>query len=87
MDTTNLLTGGGGVLDNVSTGALFAGLWWGALGSGFALYGWKQKSMLPLGAGLVMLAVSYLFWNSTLYMTLASVLILAVFFWLKKQGY
>lgn len=90
MDTNELLSGGGlggGLFDNMSTGALFASLWWGGLGSAFALYGWKQKSMVPLFAGLAMVAVSYFFWNSTLYMSLASVLILAVFFWLKKQGY
>ena len=71
----------------MTTGGLLASLWWGALGSAFAIYGWKQKSMVPLFAGLAMVAVSYLLWNSALYMSLACVLILAVFFWLKKQGY
>jgi hypothetical protein len=89
METNEVLSGGGlgGLFDNMSTGALFASLLWGALGSGMALYGWKQKSMVPLFGGLVMIVVSYFLLSSALYMSLVSAAILAACIWLKKQGY
>ena len=65
---------------------LFASLIWGSIGSGFFIYGWKQKSMVPLGCGLAVVFASY-FISSALYMSLASVFIFVIMYWLKKQGY
>jgi hypothetical protein len=76
-----------GLLDNVSTGALLASVLWGGIGSGFMVYGWKQKSTIPLVTGLVLVGASYCLWNSALWMSVLSVAVLAAFFWLKKQGY
>jgi hypothetical protein len=84
---TNELLPGSGLLDSLNTNALWASLLWGSIGSGFLIYGWKQKAMIPLAVGLALVAVSYVFLNSALYMSLASIAILAVMFWLKKQGY
>ncbi|MEN9678843.1 MAG: hypothetical protein RIS76_4739 [Verrucomicrobiota bacterium] len=39
---------------------LWASLIWGALGSGYLVYGWRQKEPLPTIAGVVLLGVSYL---------------------------
>ena len=77
----------GGSLSSISAGALFAGLVWSALAGGFLVYGWKQKVLIPFLVGLALTAITIFLWNSALYMTLACAGILAVFFWLKKQGY
>jgi hypothetical protein len=70
----------------LNSNMLFASLIWGGIGSGFFAYGWKQKSAIPLGIGVVMVALSY-FVGSALYMSLAEVGTLVVMYWLKKQGY
>jgi hypothetical protein len=33
---------------------LWASVIWGAIGSGYVMYGWKQKSMVPFAAGVIM---------------------------------
>jgi hypothetical protein len=68
------------------TNTLIASVIWGGIGSGFLIYGWKQKSAVPLGTGVVMVGLSY-FVGSALYMSLAEVATLVVMYWLKKQGY
>ena len=75
-----------GFLSSFNTYTLFASLVWGTLGSGIFIYGWKQKSMIPVWAGLLMVGGSY-FIGSALLMSLASIFILAGMYWLKKQGY
>ena len=65
---------------------LFASLIWGSVGVGLFIYGKKQQSMIPLFGGIVMIAVSYLI-SSALYMSLASVGILAAIYFLHRQGY
>jgi hypothetical protein len=77
----------GGLLDNISTSALLASVLWGGIGSGFLVYGWKQKAAIPLAVGLALSAVTYCMWNSALWMSVVSVAILAGFIWAKKQGY
>lgn len=72
---------------NVSTSALLASVVWGGLGSGIFIYGWRQKSSIPLAGGVLMVGVSYFLFNSALYMSLASVLIIVVMYWLKRRGY
>jgi hypothetical protein len=75
------------MFDSISVSALFASVLWGALGSGMMLYGWRQKSMQPLGVGFVITAISYFFLSSALYMSLASGAVLGAMWWLRKQGY
>ena len=55
----------------IDSGVLIASLIWGSIGTGFAVYGWKQKATLPLVAGIVLMALSY-FIGSALYMSLAA---------------
>ncbi len=74
-------------LGNLSTSGLFASILWGGVGTGILVYGWKQKSPIPLGAGALMVGISYWFYDSALIMSVISVLILAVMYWLKGQGY
>jgi hypothetical protein len=65
---------------------LFASLLWGGVGTFFFIYGWKQKSMIPLGGGVVITGMCY-FVASALYMSLANSLVLVLMYWLKRQGY
>lgn len=64
--------------------ALIASCIWGAVGSGFAIYGWRQKVMLPLYGGIAVVAGSYFFSNSATLMSLFSVVVIAGIFWLKR---
>jgi hypothetical protein len=75
------------LLDNINTSALLASVLWGGIGGGFLIYGWKQKVLIPFIVGLALSAVSYFFLDSALWMSVASVAILAAFVWSKKQGY
>lgn len=70
---------------NLSTGTLFASLFWGAVGSGVMIYGWRQRSGPPLLGGFLLVMVSYLVtgpWE----MSLLGILILAALYWKWKQG-
>jgi hypothetical protein len=70
---------------NIDTKFLFASLLWGSVGVGYFIYGKKQQEMIPLIAGLVMIAISY-FVGSALFMSLISVaLIGAVYFLMKRK--
>ena len=65
---------------------LIANLIWGSVGFGYCLYGWRQKSMVPLFGGIFMIAVSY-FIGSALLMSLASIALMVAIYWLTKRGY
>jgi hypothetical protein len=67
-----------------NTSGVIASCIWGAVGSGFALYGWKQKIMLPLFGGMAVVAGSYFFADSAWLMSLFSVVVIAAIFWLKR---
>lgn len=63
---------------------LVASFLWGAVGTGFAVYGWKQKEMRPLFGGIALVAGSYFFADSALIMSAVSIVIIVAIFWLKK---
>ena len=65
---------------------LWASCIWGAIASGYMIYGWKQKAMIPFLGGLVMTAMSFV-GPDALLMSLASVAIMFAVWWLMKQGY
>lgn len=69
---------------NISSSMLIASLIWGTIGSGFALYGWRQKDMVPLFGGIALMALSY-FIESALIMSLVSVVLIVAIFWLRKH--
>lgn len=60
-------------------------MFWGAIASGYVIYGWKQRSMIPFGAGLVMSVVAC-FCHALTMSAVCIVLIFAVW-WLVRQGY
>jgi len=64
---------------------LWASLIWGSVASGYCIYGWKQRSAIPFVAGMVMMLVSFAL--PALPMTLASVVIIALVWWLLRRGY
>jgi|HubBroStandDraft_5_1064220.scaffolds.fasta_scaffold3178672_1 hypothetical protein len=64
---------------------LLANCVWGGVASGYMIYGWKQKRMIPFVGGLAMMAVSCL--APALTMTLTSIVIMVAVWWLCKEGY
>jgi hypothetical protein len=69
---------------NFDSSFLIASLFWGSIGTGFAIFGWKQKDTVPLFGGIALVAVSY-FINSALAMSLVSIALIAAIFWLKRR--
>jgi hypothetical protein len=64
---------------------LWASVFWSAVGSGYALYGWRQRAAIPFVGGSAMIAVSC--FVSALPMSLICLAIMAIAYWLAKQGY
>ena len=65
--------------------ALWASCLWGAIGSGYWIYGWKQREMIPCFGGFAMTAAS--FFLGALFMSLVCIAIMFAVWWLLKQGY
>lgn len=65
---------------------LFASLIWGSIGVGLWIYAKRQSSFIAFFGGIVILAVSYLV-SSAMVMSLIGVGVLALMFWLRRQGY
>ncbi len=72
-------------VDLMNQNFLWASLLWGAVGSGYLIYGWRQKASIPLAGGAALTAIS--FFLPALWMTLAGVIIMLAVWWLLKQGY
>ncbi|MGH7941079.1 MAG: hypothetical protein ACREFR_08425 [Limisphaerales bacterium] len=64
---------------------IWASMFWGAVATGYCAYGWKQKAMIPLFAGVAMMAVAC--FVPALLMTLISVALMAGVWWMARQGY
>jgi len=65
---------------------LLASMIWGSVGAGYLIYGWKQKAVLPLAGGAAMTVASF-FISSALVMSLVCIAVMAIVYWLAKQGY
>jgi hypothetical protein len=65
---------------------LWASCIWSAIASGYCIYGWRQRALLPFLGGLAMTAVSFLI-VSALWMSLACIALIFITHWLLKQGY
>jgi hypothetical protein len=70
---------------NFNSNVLFASLLWGSIGTGYFIYGKKQRSWPAMVGGIAMIAVSY-FIGSVLLMSLASIAIMAAVYVLIKRG-
>ena len=64
---------------------LWASLFWGAVASGYVLYGWRQKAPMPFAGGALMTILTFVL--PALWMSLASIAIMYAVWWLCKQGY
>ena len=65
---------------------LWASMLWGAVASGYFIYGWKQKASIPLAAGAAMTFMSFVGPNA-LIMSVVCIGIMFATWWLLKQGY
>ena len=65
---------------------LFASMFWGSIGVGYFIYGKRQRAVVPLVGGLLMIAASY-FAPSVLLMSLACAGLMAAVYVLVKRGY
>ena len=64
---------------------LVASMIWGSIATGYLIYGWRQKAVMPLVGGAGMMAASFLIGSALL--SLACIALIAVVYWLAKQGY
>jgi hypothetical protein len=64
---------------------LLANCLWGAVASGYLIYGWRQRSLIPFLGGFVMMGVSW--FTPALTMSAVSIAIMCAVWWLVKQGY
>ncbi len=65
---------------------LFASLIWGAIGMGFFVYGKKQRALIPLFGGIIMVGLSY-FISSALFMSAACIGLIVFMYLLHRNGY
>ena len=72
-------------LSNIDQSALWASCLWGAIASGYCVYGWKQKSIIPWLGGFAITAACFM--SSALWMSVASIAAMFATWWLLKQGY
>ena len=63
---------------------LFAAFFWGTIGFGFFIYGKKQKSMIPLVGGILLMGVTYLV-RTALNLSLISIAIIGVIYVISKR--
>jgi hypothetical protein len=63
---------------------LLANCLWGAVASGYMIYGWRQRALIPFLGGFAMLAVSC--FAPALTMSVVSIAIMFAVWWLLKQG-
>jgi len=72
-------------LGQLNQNFLWASCIWGAVASGYMIYGWKQRSFIPFLGGFAMMGVSC--FAPALTMSLASIAIMFAVYWLMKRGY
>jgi hypothetical protein len=65
---------------------LFASVIWGAIGTGYLVYGTRQKALVPLAGGILMITASY-FAGSALVMSVICLFVALGVFLLLRAGY
>jgi len=81
-------TTGSGIMPNVNVWTesfLWASCIWGAIASGYLIYGWRQRAAIPFVGGAVMMTVSC--FVPALPMSLICIALMFIVYWLLKQGY
>jgi hypothetical protein len=72
-------------LSKINQNVLWVSCLWGAIASGYWIYGWKQRALIPCLGGFAMTAACFM--SSVLWMSLASIAIMFAVWWLLRQGY
>jgi len=72
-------------LGQLNQSFLLANCLWSAVASGYMIYGWRQRSLIPFLGGFLMMGVSW--FTPALTMSAASIAIMFAVWWLLKQGY
>jgi hypothetical protein len=70
---------------NISNSYLIASVFWSAIGVGFWVYGKKQRSMVPLFGGALLMATTY-FIEDALTMSLVCLALVAGMWHLIRNG-
>ena len=65
---------------------LLASVFWGAIATGYLVYGFRQKAIVPTLGGVLMMTASY-FAGTALVMSVVCVAFILVVYYLNKQGY
>ena len=68
---------------DLESGTIWASLFWGAIGTGYWVYGWKQKDLVAWFGGVALIAISY-FISSAWLMSFLAVAIIVAVIWIKK---
>ncbi len=68
---------------NIDQHFLWASVFWGGIASGYWIYGWRQKSWIPLAGGAAMMGAS--FFMPALTMSLVSILVMVWVWWMMKR--
>ena len=72
-------------LGQLNQNFLLANCFWSAVASGYMVYGWRQKTLIPFLGGFAMLVVSH--FMPALTLSVVSIVIMFAVWWLMKQGY
>jgi len=70
-------------MDPLNENFLWASLLWGSLGGGVLLFGWRQKSSVPLLGGIALTLLS-IFAGGALSMSALSILVLGLMWWVSR---
>lgn len=68
-----------------SASFLIASMFWSAVASGYLIYGWKQRAMVPLVAGIGMTVAAWVV--PALPMSLICIILIGGAWWLVRRGY
>ena len=72
-------------MDLMNQKFLWASMVWGAIASGYLIYGWRQRAAIPFVGGSIMAVASCFL--PALTMSLVCLAAMAAVYWLSKQGY
>ena len=69
---------------DLDSNQIWASVLWGSIGSGYLIYGWRQKSGIPLAGGV---AITLAYFLPAVWMSLASIASMFAVWWLLKRCY
>jgi hypothetical protein len=70
---------------NLDTGSLLASVLWGGVGSGYFIYGLKQKRAPALWGGVAMMGITYFIASAWLMTVIAIGLMVGIYYWSQRS--